>query len=104
MFVAMLNTATLDKHLARYLMQERTPGVQEAEFIISHNEDLDVPPVKYDAAMVYHIVGKKMKGYLQLRHDADDELKKKFNNVFTEIEFDDDGLGAIHGEINLIDT
>lgn len=106
--VAMLNNGTCAKHMARYLMQERTEGVQEASFILTHNEITSVYHTEnttFDAALVYierlsydtfGPAGTVMTGYIQLRNDFDEQLVADVKAAFqTDLEFDKYGLAEI---------
>lgn len=96
---AVLNTASFSKHLAKYLMQERTENVQEASFILIENENNDITEnVTYDASIVFNIVGRNASGYIQLKSEHDEQLKQSVNSILpgeNVIDFDDNGFGQL---------
>lgn len=91
--LAALNNATCSEQLVKYLMQERTPGVQEASFILM-TKGVISKNIIFDGAVVFHMNDEHVIGYLQLKKDANIKEHSMF------IDFNSDGLSKFKTLIN----
>lgn len=105
---AVINNSTHQKHLAKYLMQERVPGVQEASWFMIQSSSNDITDdALYSCAIVFSANVKEISGYVQLKKcytqintskdvktvSEFDTLQKTITTLFPSIEWQKGGLG-----------
>ena len=104
--LVVFNCQLYGKHFAKYLMQERTQGVQEGSAILVINKHNNVTEhEKYNASVVYYISDTshpgefKYKGYIKLSDMMNAEescnVKCELVKLFGELIFDASGLACI---------
>jgi hypothetical protein len=105
--LVVFNSLLYGKHIAKYLMQERVPGIQEGSAVLVTNDKNDISEHNiYDASVVYYLSntqdepsakGFKCKGYVKLRNGLNrgNILVNELVKLFGKLEFDASGLARL---------
>lgn len=113
--LVVFNSSLYGKHIAKYLMQERVPGIQEGSAILITNEKNNITEHDtYDASIVYYLSNTSLdksvvdepdqnkfrcNGYVKMRNlisnEESDTIKDKLVQLFGELEFDTTGLAKL---------
>jgi hypothetical protein len=109
--LVVFNSSLYGKHIAKYLMQERTPGIQEGSAILTINNRNNITEHDtYDASVVYYLSNTsatgefyqnkfRCSGYIKLRNlisnEESDVIKNKLVKLFGPLNFDTTGLAKL---------